>query len=178
MRTKSHHNSDGKQSEAKHEPIRNDQTLQPLEIFEIQSTTNGLVDPDVDKTKTASVDIMIMALVERCYYRRTEDTIAYLRQKPFPENYPGVGCVYCAQSKGEKKQWFFNSSLQLATGLPKIEQHLMTCYNAPKNIKSDISRAKHQEERERAILRMKTNDKITRRQYSTIVFERLGAEPL
>lgn len=111
-----------------------------------------------------------MSQVERCKYTRSNDTTAHLRQKPLPEGYPGLQCIHC------DKQWFFNSAIQLATGFPKIEQHLAgACDNCPKEVKKDIGIAKNQEELERNELRLKSGDRVTRRQYARIVIDRLGA---
>jgi len=149
-----------------------------LASVRIPFTNNGLVHPSKDKKLTATIDMLVMSQVERCYYVMAADTTPYLRQKPIPENYPGVQCKYCAKSS-EKKPWFFNGPIQLSTGFPKIEQHLMfSCKSCPKSIKHDIATAKSQEERERIKLRLKSGDKITRRQYATLVFSRLGVKPL
>jgi len=157
-----------------------------LSIVPIPHTNNGLTLPSNDKNLTASIDILIMSQVERCYYNRSEDNTAYLRQKPLPEKFPGLGCIHCRAklNEGQNKQqlpktWFFNSVIQLATGLPKIEQHLMkSCHAVPKNIRADIVTAKGQEEEERVRLRLKSGDKITRRQYATVVFDRLRGKEL
>ncbi len=139
--------------------------------IDIPSTDNGLIEIPNDTNITASIDYYIMSQVKLCSYERSKDAIAYLRQKPLPEGYPGVQCIYC------DKQWFFNSAVQLATGFPKIEQHLTgtCCENCPRDVKKQISIAKNQEDLERHTLRLKTGEKVTRRQYAKIVIERLGA---
>ena len=139
----------------------------------ISPSDTGLFDVDSDLRITASIDVLVISQVVTCSYVRAKDTILFLRQMPLPDGYPGLKCKYC------KKYWFFNSYVQLATGLPKIEQHLMNqCKCCPKSIKSEISAAKHQEEMERYILRTKTKDKITRRQYANVVFTRMKAPAL
>jgi len=137
----------------------------------IPSTENGLIDSKNDKSITGTIDILLLTQVERCEYVPSEDTISHLRQKPLPEGFPGIKCKHC-----DEKKWFFNSPTQLATGLPKIEQHLMLqCSECPETMKSDISTAKSQEDAERFVLRAESGDKVTRRQYAGHVFERLGA---
>jgi len=171
-----------------------------VSIVCVPPTENGLVYPSKDKNLTATVDILIMSQVALCSYVRAEDTTAYLRQKPLPENFPGLACVHCRvkQDEGKRdsqmpqqqqrqqkqkqqpptsKNWFFNSAIQLATGLPKIEQHLMkSCRMCPKSIRTNIMTAKIQEEEERVRLRLRSDEKITRRQYASLVFDRMGTK--
>lgn len=146
------------------------------EIIKIQTiqSDSGLVDLDNDINSTATIDYYIMSQVKRCSYVPSNDKTAYLRQKPLPEDYPGVQCIYC------DKQWFFNSSMQLATGFSKIEQHLSgACENCPKTVKTNVNIAKNQETSERNELRsLFSDEKITRRHYANLVFKRLGATKL
>lgn len=145
-----------------------------LKTISIPPTDNALIESQ-DSTITATIDILLMSQVERCKYVRSEDTIAYLRNKPLPEDFPGVECKYCTD---KKKRWFFNTYTQVATGFPKIEQHLLfQCRDCPKEVKRDLSTAKSQEDLERFLLRTEseTGEKATRRQYAGIVFDRLGA---
>ena len=119
----------------------------------------------------------LMSHIKRCAYIRANDKNVYRRQKPLPEYYLGAQCIFC------EKQWFFNSSLQLATGLPKIEQHLTeSCDNCPRNVqKIMIPIAKNQEGDERNELRFQSEEgsiSVTRRHYGQVVIERLGAPKL
>ena len=143
--------------------------------FNTPSNSNGLVDVEIDSKSTAFIDMYLMSHVKQCAYIRANDKNFYLRQKPLPEKYPGVQCIFC------EKQWFFNSSLQLATGFPKIEQHLTRfCDNCPRNVQKVIAMAKNQEDEERNELRIKSEGSIsvTRRHYGQVVIERLGAPKL
>lgn len=82
-------------------------------------------------------------------------------------------CLYC------DKQWFFNSSVQLATGFPKIEQHLTgACEGCPRKVKENIVVTKNQEDLERNELRLKLGERVTRRQYAKVVIARLEAPEL
>lgn len=135
---------------------------------------NGFYQPS-DCTITAIIDIVLVAQVERCEYKKVEDAAAFLRQKPLPDGYPGVKCKHCSD-----KRWFFNSYKQLATGLPKIEHHLMSqCEGCEESVKRQITVAKKQEATERTVLRTESSiagsdKKMTRREYAQVVFHRLG----
>jgi hypothetical protein len=131
---------------------------------------NGFYHPS-DQNITATIDIVLVAQVEKCQYKKEEDTAAFLRQKPLPDGYPGMKCKYCSD-----KRWFFNSYKQLATGLPKIEHHLMSqCVGCHESVKRNIVMSKKQETIERAVLRAECQEgkKMTRREYAQLVFGRL-----
>jgi hypothetical protein len=57
--------------------------------IDIPSTENGLIDIVNDVNITASIDYYLMTQIKLCSYERSNDTIAYLRQKALPEGYPG-----------------------------------------------------------------------------------------
>ena len=155
-------------------PPATDDLRKELVKIDIPPTDNGLIDLSNDVKITASIDYYIMSQVKVCSYILAKDSISYLRQKALPEGFPGVQCIHC-----DKKQWFFNSSVQLATGFPKIEQHLSgACECCPKDVKKNILIAKGQEDVERHVLRAETGNRVTRREYAQVVIERLGAPPL
>ena len=137
------------------------------------SMSNGIIDLEQDVHNTATIDVLIMAQMIQCGYIESDDVMSYLRQKPLPEGFPGVQCKHCCQCQGQnhhqnqnqihtdantsntKKKWFFNSYKQMATGLPKMEQHLLfQCEACPQSIKDHIIQAKRQEDLERTVLRM------------------------
>mmetsp|Transcript_9095 Transcript_9095/g.17142 ORF Transcript_9095/g.17142 Transcript_9095/m.17142 type:complete len:95 (-) Transcript_9095:73-357(-) len=84
-------------------------------------------------------------------------------------------CKHCSD-----KQWFFNSYKQLATGLPKIEHHLMSqCDGCHESVKRKIVMCKKQESVERTVLRAESlpttgGKKMTRREYAQVVFDRVS----
>jgi hypothetical protein len=135
---------------------------------------NGFYHPS-DSHLTATIDIVLVAQVERCTYEKEMDTTAFLRQKPLPNGYPGMKCKHCSD-----KRWFFNSYKQLATGLPKIEHHLMNqCHGCHESVKRKIVMSKKQESVERTVLRAQVSSvvaagkKMTRRGYAEVVFDRV-----
>jgi hypothetical protein len=135
---------------------------------------NKFYHPSSDCHITASIDIILVAQVERCSYEKEKDATAFLRQKPLPEGYPGMKCKHCRD-----KRWFFNSFKQLATGLPKIEYHLMNqCVGCHEGVKRKIVMSKKQETVERTVLRadpcaVAAGKKMTRREYAQVVFDRV-----
>lgn len=148
-------------------------------------TNNGLAHPTKDAKLTAAIDIVLISQMVRCYYAKTEDPKPHLRLRsnPLPENFPGMECKYCLSSarqqikdsKKKRKMWFFRNSNQLSSTLLLLEKHLLShCRSCPQNIKNAIRTAKNQEKHERSRLRKKTGEKITRKEYASVVFKRLG----
>ncbi len=150
--------------------------------------TNDLVDLKEDAKITASLDMLIMAQLDRVEYEVEKDPLNYLRQKPLPEGYPGVKCIHCDgishiaqnQHQHNDKRWFFNSQKQLSSGFPKIEFHLLEqCPACPDDVKKYIRQGKKQEYAERSLLRLESDSgerlRYTRMRYAGAVFERLDA---
>jgi len=155
-------------------------------------TNNGIVHPTKDAKLTATIDIVLLSQMIRCYYVKTQDTRSHLRERnnALPENFPGIECKYCFSSanqetedvtfvggscgKNRRKKWFFRNSNQVSMGLLLIEKHLIHCRLCPKNVISVIRTAKHQERNQRSHLRQKTGEKVTRKEYASLVYKRLG----
>jgi len=158
-------------------------TRPQISFIPIPPTTNGLVHPS-DKNETASIDMLLMSQLERCFYNYSEDHRKGNVRKDyllFPDDYPGLACRHCDESSNAApKRWFSTCGSHLAGRLPSIEQHLVSCSSVPLDIRTNIKTAKGQEAEERKRLRAKLSrwggdkkKKISCQQYAWTVFDRL-----